>query len=599
MCHTLLYVYVSSHLDDDRGDIEACSSFNNRLVGRDHEITRVREFCSTFSKKKLLVVFGLPGTGKSYLMNHVIPIVLKENPHIEYYAQRFPAVFGDPKLNLETLAAIMCRKINGGICDTGQEVAGLCELLMKISKPTVILLEMGYMTVFGREVKKFWSLIFKVLQRQNNLKIIVTCSKKPDISQAYFDVEVLHLTELDSESVIHLLQQLNPGLSLEHCVIIAPYCCRNPSLICKMGTLVKSFSCYEGGIRELIMGLVNISKQDNVNILINQTVLELNLKVLFENLNKDEQRALVQLSCFYDEIPVAIVDLAFGSRVKYYSHCLYAAHGLLKRRDVETYHMSELLRRFIQHYCKANNEFDELLHFSKKQLIKFYTQYLWFLDEVFFVPSKLDGTSQIKEKAEQFKSRCEKCKKGKCKCPIPLITQLILQKYKTSLFYHLLAGLQNDCTVIDVIDTCCKAAHFLRKSLPYDELRIYFEVILKKAQLKNDTLRLATILSNLVYIKSYRRQEDEIEEDIKILTNSIDLLETLPAQKELFLETLANSYINRGHLKGLYSCQFEGSISDIEKGRKILSKLKQDGNFKMEILDLESQGHAAGRIFYD
>lgn len=527
-------------------------------------------------------------------MNHVMPIVLKENPHIEYHAQRFPTVLGDSRSLMETLASNIYGKITGGVCNAGQEVDSLYKLLMRISKPTILLLEMGYVMDFAREVKNFWNFIFKVLQGHNNLKIIVTCSKKPDISQACFDVEVLHLTELDSKSVIQLLQLLNPGLSVEHCVAIAPYCCRNPSLICKMGTLVKSFSCHEGGIRELIADLGNISKQDNVNMLIDRTVLELNLKVLFENLNKDEQSALIQLSCFFDEIPVDVVDVVFGSRVKCYTHCLYATQGLLEIKNTETYYMSELLRRFIQRYCETNDELHEFLHLSKKQIIIFYTKFLRFLDEIFFVPSRLNEATQIKERVENFKITCKKCQKGKCKCPLPLIMQLIFQKFKPSIIHHLLAGLQNDCTVTDVIDSCCQAVHFLRNSLQYDKLRSLFEMCLKKAEMEKDKCRVATVLSNLVFIKSNHRQKHEIEEDIGYLTISIDNLKTSSAQKELFLETLANSYIHRGFLKGLCKYQFKDSISDIEEGRKLLSKLKQGG--KVEILYLETLGHAAGRI---
>ena len=529
-------------------------------------------------------------------MNHVMPIVLRENPHIEYHAQRFPTVSGDSRSLMETLASNIYGKITGGVCNAGQEVDSLHKLLMRISKPTILLLEMSYVRDFAVEVKKFWNFIFKVLQRQNNLKIIVTCCKKPDISQACFDVEVLHLTELDSESVIQLLQLRNPGLSLEHCVAIAPYCCRNPSLICKMGTLVKSFSCHEGGIRGLITDLGNISKQDNVNMLIDQTVLEPNLKVLFENLNKDEQSALIQLSCFFDEIPVDVVDLVFGSRVKCYTRCLYATQGLLEIKNAQTYYMSELLRRFIQRYCETNDQLHEFLLLSTKQIIIFYTHFLRFLDEIFFVPSKLNEATQIKEMVKNYKSTCKKCQKGKCRCPLPLIIQLIFQKFKPSIHHHLLAGLQNDCTVNDVIDSCCKAVHFLRNSLQYREVRSLFEMCLEKAEMENDKYRIATILSNLVFIKSSHRQEDEIEEDIGHLTISINCLETLPAQKELFLETLANSYIHRGFLKGLsrVEYQFKDSIFDVEEGRKLLSKLKQGG--KVEISYLETLGHAAGRI---
>ena len=67
-----------------------------------------------------------------------------------------------------------------------------------------------------------------------------------------------------------------------------------------MGALVKNFGHSESELKNLIADLANISLQDIIQMLMNRTVLQLNLQVIFENLHKNEQDTLVQLSCFYD-----------------------------------------------------------------------------------------------------------------------------------------------------------------------------------------------------------------------------------------------------------------------------------------------------------
>ena len=545
------------------------------------------------SKKKLLIVFGLPGIGKSELVEHSVSIVLKENPLLKVYKIRFPSVYGDATFNLENLAAMIYEEINPGICLKKHRVNSLSKLLIKTSKPTILVLEMSYSNFSQEEINEFWKLIQEVLVPENTLKIIITCCKKPDLSQSYhLDIEMLHLQELNQRSAITLLQHINPGLSEEHCSCVANYCYGNPFLVCKMGAHIKNFDNHDEDIQELIADLAHNSDLDYLQALMSKTVLKHDLEIVFEELDEIEKTTLVKMVCFYEKIPMDVVESVFGSQTKSLVKHIYAEHGLLERSNPGMYHMNELLRTFIQDYCQANEEFKELLLDSKILLIKFYSQFLCLLDEVFFVPSILDKVSQIKQRVLHHRSKCKKCEKGNCTCPIPVIMQLILQKVKASLFRYFQTGLHIDSTVNDVIDACCKAVHLLRRSLPYDELHALFEMLLSKADLRNDTLRFALILSNSVFIKTYHRVKDEREQNVAILTNCINFLEKMPSLNSISLETLANCYVNRGYLKGFYSCHFKDGISDIEMGRKILSRLTVLG--RVEITYLATRGYLAG-----
>ena len=187
------------------------------------------------SKNKLLIVFGLPGLGESELVEHFVSIVLKENPLLKVYKIRFLSVYGDATFNLKNLAAMIYEEINPGIRLKKHRVNSLSKLLLKTSKPTMLILEMSYSNFSQEEINEFWKLIQEVLVPENTLKIIITYCKKPDLSQYYhLDTEMLHLQQLNQRSAISLLQHINPGLTKEHCSCVANYCHGNPFLVCKM-----------------------------------------------------------------------------------------------------------------------------------------------------------------------------------------------------------------------------------------------------------------------------------------------------------------------------------------------------------------------------
>ena len=175
-----------------------------------------------------------------------------------------------------------------------------------------------------------------------------------------------------------------------------------------MGALVKNFGHSESELKNLIADLANISLQDNIQMLMNRTVLQLDLQVIFENLHKNEQDTLVQLSCFYDTIPIDVVNSVFGPQVKYGTYILYATHGLLEKRNSEMYHMSELLRTFIEDYCQSHDHLSKLLFNSKIKLIKFYWKFLWDLDEVYFAPVMLHENLQVKIMVSGYRQSCKK-----------------------------------------------------------------------------------------------------------------------------------------------------------------------------------------------
>ena len=400
--------HVFSLLGINHSETELSLNLSKNFIGREREIIQVREFCQSSSKKNLLIVCGLPGIGKSELISQAMSLVRKEDPDLDYFSLQFPAVFGDTVFNLDNLAAMIYEEMKPGTCLAEYGVPSLYRLLLKVSKPTVLFLQMTHADFCQRERLNFWNLIFNVLRPESELKIIVTCYNKPDVSQVCFDMEVLRLQALNSESVTDLLQRINPKLSKDECESIAASCYGNPFLICKMGALVKNFGHSEIELKNLIADLANISLQDNIQMLMNRTVLQLDLQVIFENLHKNEQDTLVQLSCFYDTIPIDVVNSVFGPQVKYGTYILYATHGLLEKRNSEMYHMSELLRTFIEDYCQSHDHLSKLLFNSKIKLIKFYWKFLWDLDEVYFAPVMLHENLQVKIIVSGYRQSCKK-----------------------------------------------------------------------------------------------------------------------------------------------------------------------------------------------
>ena len=564
------------------------------FVGREEEVARVVEFC-TVPKKKLLIVSGLPGIGKSELIQYSISTILKGKHTFNLCSQSFLKLFVNPSLNVECLATMIYEEMHPGIFLKTHSVRRLSKLLAKISTPTILILEMSYASFSKDDNEKFWKLIQEVLIPENALKVIITCCTMPNLSISFsVSKELLHLQNLDRRSVIHLLNHISLFQSEEHCSSVADYCYGNPFLVWKMGTLIKNLQNNGEDMCGLLAKLA-YSTLDHKQILITQTILKHDLEIVFEGLKDIEKTTLTKLLCFYENIPVDEVESVFGLKAKSLVKQLYAEHGLLERSSPGVYHMNGTLQTFLIYRCRANEEYKQLLLDSKKQIINFYTQFLWFLDEVFFLPSKLEEASQVKRKLINYRRNCKKCEIGNCNCPIPSIMQTILIEVKTSLFCYIKAALDIKCIVNDVIDSCCKAAHFLRKSLSCDTFQVLFEMLLNNNQLRNDKLRLVAILSHMVFTKTYHRPHKEREENIGILKDSIDYLEALPVLNSLFLETLAISYVNRGYLKGFCSSQFKDGILDIEKGRKILTRLTFQG--KVEITYLRTRGYLAGRVF--
>ena len=564
------------------------------FVGREQEIARVVDFC-VVSKNKLLIVSGLPGIGKSELIQHSMSAVLKEKHSLNFSRQSFLKVYVDASLSVANIAAMIYEEMHPGTFLKTHRVCSLSKLLTKTSKPTILVLEMSYSCFSKEDSEEFWKLIQEVLIPENALKIIITCCTMPNWNKSsHVGMEILQLQDLDKRSVISLLQYINPGLSEEHCSSVADYCYGNPFLVCKMGALIKNFHNHNEDICALLADLAH-STLNQKQVLITQSVLKHDLEIAFEKLNDLEKTSLTKLLCFYENISIDEVESVFGLHTKGLVKQLHTEHGLLERSNSGMYYMSEPVQMFLKDLCQANDKFSKLLLDSKKQIIKFYSRFLWFLDEVFFVPSKLDEASQVKQRLMQYRSNCKKCETEKCNCPIPSILQIIFQEVKASLFCYIQGGLHINCIVNDVIDSCCKASHFLRKSLPHNKFQELFELLLNKARLKNDKLRLKTISSNMVLTETYHRPQNERQENIAILTDSIDYLEELSMLNSLFTETLAISYANRGYLKGFYGCQFKDGILDIEKGRKILSRLTFDG--RVEVTYLRTRGYLAGRAF--
>lgn len=564
------------------------------FVGREEEVARVVEFC-TVPKKKLLIVFGLPGIGKSELIRYSISTILKRKHTFNLCNQSFLKLFVNSSLNVECLATMIYEEIHPGIFLKTHSVRRLSELLTKISTPTILILEMSYACFSKDDSEVFWKLIQEVLIPENALKIIIICCTMPNLSISFsVSKELLHLQNLDRRSVISLLNHISPCQSEEHCSSVADYCHGNPFLVWKMGTLVKNLQNHGKDVCGLLANLAN-SILDHKQILITQTILNHDLEIVFEGLKDIEKTTLTKLLCFNENIPVDEVESVFGLKAKSLVKQFYAEHGLLERSTPGMYHMNGTLQTFLLYRCRANEEYNELLLDSKKQIIRFYTQFLWLLDEVFFLPSKLDEASQVKRKLMNYRSKCKKCEIGNCNCPIPSIMQMILIEVKTSLFCYVKAALDIKSIVNDVIDSCCKAAHFLRKSLSCDTFQALFEMLLNNNQLRNDKLRLVAISSHMVFTKTYHRPQNAKEENIRILKDSIDYLETLPMLSSVLLETLAISYVNRGYLKGFCRSQFKDGILDIEKGRKILTRLTFNG--RDEITYLRTRGYLAGKFF--
>ena len=564
--------HILSHLGVNRSENELSLNLSKNFIGREKEMMQVREFCRSSSKKKLLIVCGLPGIGKSELINQAMSLVREENPDLDYFSLQFPAVFGDTIFNLDNLAAMVYEEMKPGTCLAEYGVPSLYRLLLKVSKPTVLFLQMTHADFCQREIRNFWNLIFNVLRPERELRIIVTCNNKPDVSQVCFDVEVLRLQALNSESVIDLLQRINPKLSKDECESIAAYCYGNPFLICKMGALVKNFVNSERELKNLIADLANISQQDNIQMLMNRTVLKWDLQVLFENLHKNEQDTLVQLSCFYDTIPIDIVNSVFGPHVKCRTHVLYATRGLLEKRNSEMYHMSELLRAFIEDYCHSHDYFRELLLNSEIKLIKFYSKFLWDLDEVYFAPSTLHKNLQVRIMVTDYRKSCKKCKTGSCDCSLPMILQLILLKLKGSLLRHIEIGLSIETTFANIADSCTKAMYFLRKLPWYYELQGLFKNIFTKSLQRKDKLRTVVNMASLVLIKSVRDVLEEKDAIIGVLTFAIECLQQEPNLDKLFVDVLANCCLKRGYLRQYCYHQFAEALSDVDKARNILSK---------------------------
>ena len=173
--------HLFSLLGINHSETELSLNLSKNFIGREREIIQVREFCQSSSKKKLLIVCGLPGIGKSELISQAMSLVRKEDPDLDYFSLQFPAVFGDTVFNLDNLAAMICEEMKPGTCLAEYGVPSLYRLLLKVSKPTVLFLQMTHADFCQRERLNFWNLIFNVLRPESELKIIVTCYNKPDV----------------------------------------------------------------------------------------------------------------------------------------------------------------------------------------------------------------------------------------------------------------------------------------------------------------------------------------------------------------------------------------------------------------------------------
>lgn len=589
--------YIIAFLFSVRRNVKRHDSFRYpvlHFVGREKEVERILNFCqSQSSKDQLLLLYGMPGVGKSELIQHALNTLTQTTPGVDIIKPIFTVRKGTTPWGLEDIAANILEEIQPDQLYINFRVAALHKILVTIEKPTLLVLEMCALDLKKDSLMVVWSFLTSLLRSANqNLKLIVTSYKSPDVSLLQsFHMEEIQLKGLSQTEAFKLLRGMNPRMKRMNCQRIFERCGSHPFILRTIGAHIKNFHSNEKELEAFIKDLGSKSQLEVLQPMLATPMIKHNMKVVFKELEEAEQKTLVKLCGFPEIIPVDAINHIFGSTLYHSCNHLCMNHCIIEKSKSGVYFkMSVLTRTFIKDFAESNITLNQILNDSREKVIRYYLNMAKSLDEIYHHPNVLEKRDTCFQLVSIYRNSCNICAED-CFCPTMKIVKYLFRLRKTLIMRAFQQGLQTKDLFYETVQTCLKVVHFLRYVICYEDLLELYDEIFMKLETMQEKVLMAMTMANLVFVKVYAKVGECREENILYLSKAIKLLE----HSQLFIgvtETLIHCYLKRGYLYSFNPSTFYQAMADIKKAK--ITILNLSSTKERQLMDMVVYGYFSG-----
>lgn len=546
------------------------------FVGREEEVKEVQDFCKTEQRDaQLLVLLGLPGIGKTEIINEA----LQSSDRNKIVRVNF-ITRENIKWSFENIAQCILKKWKSVIDHDISGDIDLFDVLGRKNEGVILVLEFAHLDFDEFVFPRFYNAINQLLRNKySELKIITTCCQLPNsVHTEQVFAKVIYVRDLNKEDSMKLINGMNPALSSQTCEDIFNRCGGSPFMLRKIGAETKQSCGSQEKIKEFIHKIESPLKPDYLSPLIRRTVWLSDMTNVFDALDVNEKTILVKLSVFHKVIPEWCITEIFNGKVdiEEVDH-LCNIHCILDKIDNNIYQISELYKTFIWEYTaqEKNKSYNKIQEEAKVNVTKYFLNILSMLASMFFSKSDPLCTNFIK----YHQKICSQASSN-CRCNNFLISKDIFIRFKYMILKSLHRGIQ--CHPQMAVSVLLKSIQFLRRVLPHEQL-VEVCVTVRKEDQQLSAREQAVLLANMVFIKIHKGCTNEQKEYKKMLDLAIKELRNYQNYQNsaTYEECLILCLLKRAYIKAVFLS--ENSEEDLEVASEKIKKLKKAQRIKFNL----------------
>ena len=519
--------FYSSFVFTERGYQSVPSSPNENtvqyFVGRDRECYEIIKHCNPTSKTKLITIVGLPGIGKSQLLQFSAKKVRKRFPDCLVVK---PSV-ATAKTTLKDFLSDILMEIHVGPSNDSYSCSRhyVKRKLLHINKPLLLLFDISQIPMSSQTWDDMWVLIRGLLLAEDNkLKVLVTMCSCPESSKVN-DIESqdILVKELDLGCSEELLQKCAPMVSSEQAALIWKYCGGIPLVLRHMGAHI----CRGGKVDARRLSVISKCDLPCLRTIMRNSVMFSHFRVVFDSLHKSEKEDLVKLSILPGSFSLRMASIVIGNN-QYYSQVehicdeFYEIYNFLDKDGNGSYRMQNIIRSFLHEISITDKQLIRVNKEAVKRFYRFYLQLTIILDAKFLAKPLHNMSSAHEEFIEDGDSKCkcphrlnevediESLSNRSCTCAKSWKTLKTFEEHRLCIKETLLEGINHPELWKDTIDSATETVSFLNKALTVPELFEIYDKHYQVARDNDDEMRKAFTLVSLgfIHLVAYGCQDD-------------------------------------------------------------------------------------------